>query len=397
MFDQKDQLRRDMLSNPAIFQYNVEGIKENMAPCIHTSDRYNAIFGLDDFNKTIIHACSQKGQISGCAESARIIRSADNGTRTPSDQWFLKIAKRTNSDEILSCFSNLAASNLQELFNLGIYKPDQPLDLAIDAHLISRYDKNFGVELVRSKPKNGTSVFERYVTIQCVTKNNRLTLGITYMPALEDMADFVRKLIDFVHQLGVKIGTLMMDREFFASSVMGALEDFGVTYLIPCKDTPGVIPRLAEFDAGKRAKISDSEISGVAGTIPYTMIVTKRKKPKKPKKGKELLPHEKYIGFATNKPDLDVEEYARRWGIETGYRMIENVRARTHSKDPVVRLLCFVYSVAFFNAWVMLNATLLYHTGIYTDDSLVTQQHQKNMTLFHYVFSKLPPEPPPTV
>ena len=46
-----------------------------------------------------------------------------------------------------------------------------------------------------------------------------------HMPALEDMADFVRKLVDFVHQIGVKIGTLMTDREFFATSVMGTLDD----------------------------------------------------------------------------------------------------------------------------------------------------------------------------
>ena len=150
-----------------------------------------------------------------------------------------------------------------------------------------------------------------------------------------------------------------------------------MTYLIPCKNTNVAIIRLAKFDEGKRAKISDSEISEVASTKPYTMIISKRKKPEKPKKGKELLSHERYIGFANNKPDLDVEEYALRWGIKTGYRMIENVRARTHSKDTVVRLLCFVYSVAFFNAWIMLNATLLHHTGIYTDDLLVTQQHQK--------------------
>ena len=118
-----------MLGNPAIFQDNVERINENMTQCIHTSDRCNAIFGPDDFNKTFIQACSQNDQISGCAESARIIRATENNICNPSDQCLHKIAKRTNFDEILTSFSNLVELNPENLYNLGFYKPDQPLTL----------------------------------------------------------------------------------------------------------------------------------------------------------------------------------------------------------------------------------------------------------------------------
>ena len=82
----------------------------------------------------------------------------------------------------------------------------------------------------------------------------------------------------------------------------------------------------------------------------YTLIITERKKKKKGKDNGGLPPHERYIGFATNAPDVDPDLYENRWGIETGYRMIEDTRAKTHSKNPAARLLCFVYSVTVFNA-----------------------------------------------
>ena len=39
----------------------------------------------------------------------------------------------------------------------------------------------------------------------------------------------------------------------------------------------------------------------------------------------------------------------------TGYRMIENMRAKTCSKHTAARIFCFLYSVVMFNAWVMIN------------------------------------------
>ncbi len=55
------------------------------------------------------------------------------------------------------------------------------------------------------------------------------------------------------------------------------------------------------------------------------MIITERKKIKHNTDNKE--PKELYIGFATNSSNVDVQKYAKRWGIETGYRMIESTRS----------------------------------------------------------------------
>ena len=86
-------------------------------------------------------------------------------------------------------------------------------------------------------------------------------------------------------------------------------------------------------------------------STPYTMLITERTKKKKPNTEQdELEPRQKCIGFATNRSNIDLTLYKKRWGIETRYRMIEGARAKTYSKNLAVRFLYFGYSVMIYNA-----------------------------------------------
>ncbi len=128
--------------------------------------------------------------------------------------------------------------------------------------------------------------------------------------------------------------------------------------MIPCKNTTTVVDALNDFAAGKRKRITISVITSSTShqKFEYTMKITERKKIKRNTGNKE--PKEKYIGFATNSPNVNVRKYAKRWGIETGYRMIESTRPRTRSTNMASREFCFLYAIIVFNAWVMANALI---------------------------------------
>ena len=64
---------------------------------------------------------------------------------------------------------------------------------------------------------------------------------------------------------------------------------------------------------------------------------------------KECEPWEKYIAFATNDPGIDMAEYAKRWGPETGYRQMEDVRAKTRSSRHGPRVLYVALTMMPFN------------------------------------------------
>jgi putative transposase len=49
------------------------------------------------------------------------------------------------------------------------------------------------------------------------------------------------------------------------------------------------------------------------------------------------------------------EQYRRRFSIETGYRQAHQVRARTSSRHPGLRLLLFALAVLLVNYWVLLR------------------------------------------
>ena len=115
---------------------------------------------------------------------------------------------------------------------MRLLKKGQEIDVAIDMHLIPRYDKRYGTELVRSKAKDGTHVFEGYITIQCIDQNRRLVLGVLDMPSLEDTADFVRKIIGIAQDAGACIGMAMLDREFFTAGVIENM--YLCSFLIKC-------------------------------------------------------------------------------------------------------------------------------------------------------------------
>ncbi len=72
------------------------------------------------------------------------------------------------------------------------------------------------------------------------------------------------------------------------------------------------------------------------------------------------------VGFFTN---MDVESewvaktYPERWGIETGYRVKKEFRAKTCSTSFTVRLFFILMSVVLYNFWVSVNVINRFFEG----------------------------------
>ena len=317
----------------------------------------------------------------------------------PGGEWIRHMISRIDPGNLMESFNEKISFQLDRLEALGMLD-GRRMDVAIDMHDISRWDGKHGAELVRSKAKNGTSLFERYITVQCVNSKVQLTLGTFPVPALEDNADFVRGTVRTCKDKGVRIGVVLLDRGFFSTAVVRVLKEEGVHYLMPCVNTSNVIKALTEFAEGKRPGVSRFRIAkSEKDYVEYDMIITGRRRKRRRKKGREAdeeKPEERYIAFATNMPKIDIGRYAKRWVIETGFRMVENERVRTRSKSPTARTYCFLYSLILFNAWVIANAELTCNPhmlgGAY---SRITQTDMKMIILAEVVpWDLIRPEPP---
>ena len=122
---------------------------------------------------------------------------------------------------------------------------------------------------------------------------------------------------------------------------------------MPCRNTDGVISALREFADKKRHSTSDAIIKSTDKAVPYTMLIEERRR----SKGTDVA-EDKYIGFATNRLDSKIRLYAARWGIESGYGILEQSRAKTRIRDLGARMMCFYYSLLVFNEWIILRIML---------------------------------------
>ena len=122
---------------------------------------------------------------------------------------------------------------------------------------------------------------------------------------------------------------------------------------MPCRNTSNVVAALRDFAQGKRMKIPINVIESNLGSVAYTMMITERKNAKN-----SDAPEKKYIGFTTNHPTIKIEDYVKRWGIETGYGKIEEYRAKTRISNMESRMLCLYYSRGLYNEWIIVRAVL---------------------------------------
>ena len=123
-------------------------------------------------------------------------------------------------------------------------------------HLIPRYDRVPGEELTRSKYKNGTTYFERYMTVQCVNDKMRVILAASYLKMLESVPDYVDIVLKTMAEMDIKIHLVLLDREFFSVDAISRLQENNVKFLMPCKNTGNVVAALREFAQKKRERRS---------------------------------------------------------------------------------------------------------------------------------------------
>ena len=228
--------------------------------------------------------------------------------------------------------------------------------LAIDKHQIpfTGEDRHNDSLVVSGKPKGGSSQFETYATMQVVTEKQLPTISVVRV--IEDMSkiEFVRKLLSESKKLGLKKPLLLMDCEFSNVEVMHFLDEHGEKFLMAVSKTPGIKKAVLEFRSGKRKAISRYEMRSNDGTtFRFWLVIKKRLKEKKGKRRWE------YLMYATNVERQYIkrtmkdapEEYKKRWRIENNFKSVEQMRARTCSRNHSIRVFMFFLSMTVCNLW----------------------------------------------
>lgn len=207
-------------------------------------------------------------------------------------------------------------------------------------------------ELVRrSRAKQGTTHFHSYATLCIIRKHKRYTVAITLFRRSDMALDALKRLLDQVETLGLQLKRLFLDRGFDNNAVVDYLSDKPFPTIIPLTirgKTGGSRALLKGRQSYTTTYTRSSQTYGERALIVH--IVCKYNKGRYHRNG---VKHFAYtvIGKLKITPQQLFEEYRRRFGIETGYRLMNTMRARTTSKCVGLRLFFVALALLLLNLW----------------------------------------------
>ena len=328
---------------------------------IKFSDRHNAMYDQKDLFRHLVAMRGKHGYAEGASHTEDVDRSSPP---LPTGRWTLGKIRSIPEDAMLARCAQMIARSVRRLKRHGLLR--EPVDIAIDFHDVCRYDKDPDMRFMRySKHKNGTHLFNTLASVHCVTEGCRACLGVLMRTRDTFPADAVAALLDMCKNNGIRVRTLLLDREFYSAEIMNLLEKRDVTWLMPAVKTDTVKRAISEFEKGERGAVSLHSVGSGNMRAGFTLIVRPAEDGDDARETatgiREGESESAYHVFATNAspgvvmpdPDRFVEMYRRRWGIETAFRCYEQVRPRTTSRNESVRLLLLFFPMLLYNAWIL--------------------------------------------
>jgi hypothetical protein len=228
--------------------------------------------------------------------------------------------------------------------------------LAIDYHRIAYFGQP-NRDTTRAKQTAGTHNFPTYATACIVGGPNRYTLGLTAVGEKEPFTAVLIRLLDQVTAAGVTVRVALLDKAFFSIAVMQLLQSRNLPFVIPAP-IRGRKSRIGVKAVGLRAP----RLRG-AGRYAYTHedrgksvrinVVVAHKSYRHKKTGRRCNKKLLYATWRVRGNPVSVRNlYRKRFGVESSYRQLGQVRPRTSTTDGVVRLLWVAVGLILRNAWV---------------------------------------------
>jgi len=319
----------------------------------------NRLYTSSEINQCLIQLSLSKSY----AESGLADLSEKCGTsnKVPTGRTFRGRIERLDEKQIRDALTKANDQVLLMLRSYSIFR--RKAVVAIDYTRQPFYGDPDAKNVMGGKQERGTTWGYCYASIDIVEAGRRLTIYSNTVNQFSEKAEVVKKLIFEAKARGIRISVVLLDRAFFTIDVIEMLKRLGVYFIIPAVKNDKVKEAMLNYDdeePAKRFMLGDKKKS-----VTFNLYLYRRPAEQLPKK-KKLKVHDLYFGFATNLPrSLAVklpsfipQEYRRRWGIETGYRVQDNAQAKTTSTNYKLRLLYQMASVLLYNVWHYANFLL---------------------------------------
>jgi len=227
--------------------------------------------------------------------------------------------------------------------------------IAIDLTLIPYHGECYEdeKEIVRSQAKSGTTHFHGYATVSIVHDHQRYVLALRFVEKGESLEKTVAWLLDRLKSIGISIRYAYFDKGFCSVPVLKTLKRRKIRFIMPMpvRGKSGGVRTLFEKSASRKTTYTFN--SPKHGQLEVATVVVK-----KYSKGRYKRKGARWFAYAVGRLPKSVEAhqvfemYRQRFGIETSYRQMNQTRARTTSRNPVIRLLLVGLAFVIFNLYI---------------------------------------------
>jgi putative transposase len=245
---------------------------------------------------------------------------------------------------------------------------DTPRDIAIDLHDEPYYgqaapdDPNCWV--CRGEARAGTTRFYRCATAYVMHRDVRFTLAVVFVHPKNDLRWIVQQLCRRVQTMQIPVKGWFLDKGFCSIPLLRWFDtEFQAPALIaaPIRGKTGGLRALCHGRRGYRTTHTLHSADYGELTVPVAVIRTFRRHRDGSRAAEWLV----YVLIRL--PDLRLRQvrkrYRRRFGIESSYRLLEQVRGRTTVRYPALRFLWMAIALILGNIWIALHWRYLRRRG----------------------------------
>jgi putative transposase len=244
----------------------------------------------------------------------------------------------------------------------------RPLRVSIDLTLLPYYGQHplDSREIYRAQAKRGTNSFFAYATAYLVLHGQRFTLAVTPVTRSESLKEVLQELLALVGKAGLRPGLLLLDRGFYSVEVIRYLQRARRPFLMPVvghgrkADHPLGPSGSNVFKLMKRSGwFTHTLHDGKKNKATVSICVKRARRQDRHGRKKSETWVYAYWGMAPRRVDWVKETDRKRFGIETGYRQMNQCRIRTTTKKFNVRFLDVAIGLLLRNLWVWLHHFVL--------------------------------------
>ena len=340
--------------------------KRRFAPFLDLNLNHNAIYTKNQFIDLMIHMGQTRDFAENGNKTFRELRSCDCPN---ADTLLYHLKNYQDSKQLHKMYITLFEIVWEMARKSNTFDIRKHVDVAIDFTEWYFYGDRSAPMVVGKEPERGTSKCYKFATINIVEAGKRFTLLALPVGPFDVKEKVLSQLLSYALER-IKIRRVYVDRGFFDSKVIKVFQKFHLEYMMPATQI-STVKDVMEI-APAPSVITDFEMKDVT----FNLVIVEEELESRQKVKRAFAINEEYNENDVNLAERLFDLYGRRWGVETSYRIKKHsYLPKTTSKDYLIRLFYFMFSVLLYNLWILADILIwLALFGVVKENHLVTSK-----------------------